>query len=203
MAEARSSAAGLILAGGLATRLGGAAKGATLLKGRPLIAYVLENLSKDLDAVAVSTRPVHQGAYKGVNLPLLFDEPNFEGRGPLVGLLAGLEWAQRRRATALITAPCDAPFLPPDMAEKLLGALEPGVDAAFAATDVRDHPLCAAWRPSLAAILRPLVSDPAARRSVKRFLDQITAVKARFPDEAKFLNINTFEDLELAARQLP
>lgn len=202
MSGGTKRAAGLILAGGLATRLGGCAKGATLLKGRPLIAYVLENFAKSVDSVAVSTRPIHQGAYASVELPLLFDEPDLEGRGPLVGLLAGLEWAQRRGAIALITAPCDAPFLPDDMVSKLLDAMQDEIDAVYAITAERDHPLCAAWRPSLRTSLRQHVGDPSARRSVKAFLDMVRTERVLFPEEARFLNINTFEELDLADKSL-
>jgi molybdenum cofactor guanylyltransferase len=194
--------AALILAGGQATRLGGAAKGAVQLKSRPLAEYVAEILGRSADVLAINTIAEHAKAYAEMGFPLVLDDPAFLGRGPLGGLLAGLEWAEAAGAERLLTAPCDAPFLPPEIGETLLTALGDDCDAAIAATSEGRHNLCAAWRTGLAGQLRGYLMDPTAKLAVKSFLATLRVAHAIFPHETAFLNINTLEDLRDAEAHL-
>ncbi len=190
---------GLILAGGRAERFGRAPKGMALLRGEPLIGYVAESLKEHARRIGVSVSAQNAGDYASLGHPLVLDHPDTAGRGPLAGLLAGLDWAMGHRAHALLVAPCDSPFLTPNLWRDLLQLLETsGAEAAIAAAPSETHPLCAALRPSLAGVLKTYLADPNARLAVRAFLDGIRVETLRLPDEAQFLNVNSQEDLAQA-----
>lgn len=187
---------GLILAGGQAERFGGGPKGLALLNGAPLIGYVAESLKHHAGRVAISVSAQNAGDYAALDLPLVLDHPDAAARGPLSGLLAGLDWAVGHKAKALLVAPCDAPFLTPEVWRALLLRLEEtGAEAVFAATPAETHPLCAALRPALADGLRAYLADPNAKLAVRAFLDGVPVEIVRFADEPQFLNVNSKEEL--------
>lgn len=187
---------GLILAGGQAERFGGEPKGLALLNGEPLIGYVVESLKPHVVRLGVSVSALNAGHYAGLGHALVLDHPEAAARGPLSGLLAGLDWAAAHQAQALLIAPCDAPFLTPALWRDLLQRLkDSGVEAVFAATDAETHPLCAALRPALAGGLRTYLADPHAKLAVRAFMDGVRTEVVRFPDEGQFLNVNSKEEL--------
>ena len=190
---------GLILAGGRAERFGGAPKGMALLRGTPLIGYVYDSLKANSARVGVSVSAQNAGDYAGLGHALVLDHAETGGRGPLSGLLAGLNWAAGHSAKALLTAPCDAPFLPAALWRTELRMLETtGADAVIAATASETHPLCAALRPSLAPQLQTYLANPGAKLAVRAFLDGFRVETLLLPDEDQFMNVNSQEDLARA-----
>jgi molybdopterin-guanine dinucleotide biosynthesis protein A len=117
----------------------------------------------------------------------------FAGEGPLAGVLAGLEWAFGRGATALLTVPGDTPFVPRGLAD----ALSP--PPARASSDGRVHHLIALWPIDARVALRGYLSDSGSRH-VGRFADMIGMRRVDFPRAAwdAFYNVNTPADLEAA-----
>jgi len=187
---------GLILAGGRAERFGGAPKGLALLKGEPLVSYVVDSFKQQVRRVGISVSALNAGQYAVLGHPLVLDHPDTAGRGPLSGLLAGLDWAVNHQADVLLIAPCDAPFLTPALWRSLLQRLDKtGSDAVIAAAPNETHPLCAALRPSLAAKLKAYLANPGARLAVRAFLDEVRVETLSLPDDSQFLNVNRKEDL--------
>ncbi len=183
-----------ILAGGESSRFG-ADKAMADLGGAPMVAHVARAL-RGAAHVAVAGHARAAAAFGAANLR----DPATSVRGPLAGVLAGLEWAAALDAAWLVTAPCDAPLIPSDAAERLIAAAEArGVSAAFAATASGLHPLCAAWRPTLAAPLRDFFS-----RGVHPPVRQLSpdAAQVLFDDEVVFLNVNTPADMARAIARL-
>jgi len=173
----------LILAGGNATRFGGGDKGLAELAGKSLIAHIIAALGPLELAISANGDPARFGAF---GLPVLPDG-EFAGCGPLAGIAAGLAWAHD--CDALITVPCDTPYLPADLATRLLPA------PAYAYAAGRDHFLVASWpitsRAPLLAILREGGSF-----KVERFTRALAARAVEFAGDGKqFLNINRREDL--------
>ncbi|MDE1896300.1 MAG: molybdenum cofactor guanylyltransferase [Rhodospirillales bacterium] len=132
------SIAALILAGGKATRFGGADKAFVRLNGRPLIEHVLERLRPQASPIAISANgePTRFAAY---SLPVLADAAEFAACGPLAGVAAGLVWAEAAGVEFLLTMPVDTPFFPLDLAAEL----SPGPAVAVYAG--RQHHLAALW----------------------------------------------------------
>jgi len=178
----------LVLAGGRGTRMGGMDKGLQLLDGRPLAAHVIDRLTPQADRLWVSANR-HLDAYAALGPTVLTDPPGLEFAGPLAGMLAGLNAIPND--AWLLTAPCDGPRLPANLAERLLAAArEHGLAFAHAA---REHPthalLHARLREPLAAWLN------GGGRAVLGWMRSQPHGVAQFDDEAAFANLNTLADL--------
>jgi molybdenum cofactor guanylyltransferase len=188
-------AAVVILAGGEGRRFGGVQKGLVQLTGRPVIGYVLDRLAGQAEIVAMSANGIGQD----FGLPIIADH-HADRRGPLAGVLAGLDWcrATHPEIGIVITVPVDCPFLPRDLVSRLLAAAE-GADIAYAVSDGRDHPTAAAWKVTLAPALRVTV-EANQDLSVRRFWQGHAVAPVEFPTGrmSPFFNINTPEDLARA-----
>src|SRR5262245_4106282 len=119
---ARPAVAGLLLAGGRALRMGGGDKCLRLLSGRPLLEHVIERLQPQLRRLVLNANG-DPARFARFGLPVVADRPQ-DFAGPLAGILAGLDWAARHAPDCplVLSAPTDAPFLPRDLAGRLLGA---------------------------------------------------------------------------------
>jgi molybdopterin-guanine dinucleotide biosynthesis protein A len=181
---------GVILAGGEGRRMGGADKGLQELHGRPLVQWVLEALAPQVNSVMISANR-NLPRYAGFGCIVLPDTiPGFAG--PLAGLHAALAQA----ATPLVASvPCDSPFLPSDLVQRLHAALLANqADLAVARAGGRVHRACCLARrellPSLAAYLA------AGDRKVGLWHASLKLVEVDFDDEAAaFDNFNTPEEL--------
>jgi molybdenum cofactor guanylyltransferase len=188
---------GLVLAGGRSSRFG-AEKALAELGGRCLFDAALAVLAPDCARVAISAGEASGIAEAAVarGVERLADPPGAP-RGPLAGVLAGLIWARAGGAALLATAPCDTPFLPPDLVERLAKGLTAAHTAAVASAPDGLHPLCGLWRTNL---VEPLAEALAEGRHppVREVLRNLGGQSIDFPDTAAFFNVNTREDLARA-----
>lgn len=167
------------------------------LAGKPLVAHVLEALGAPHRPCAISANG-EAARFAPFNTEILPDADDSRP-GPLEGILSGLAWAQAHGARALLSAPVDCPFLPPDLAGKLAEAA--GEDhIALAHGNGRDHPTVALWP----CVLRPALEAYMARgeRRMMGFMQEQLARRAEWHDEALFININTPSDLAEAEKRL-
>jgi molybdenum cofactor guanylyltransferase len=197
--RSRVGVTGLILAGGLGRRMGGVDKGLQLLRAEPMVAHVLKRLAPQVERVMINANQ-NADAYAAVGAP--FDAlvvPDIVGgfAGPLAGLHAGLHATE----TALIaTVPCDSPFLPTDLVQRLRAALEAQhAKIAVARTFDQPHPVFAlvdtGVRDNLAEFLR------SGGRKIDAWYAALPLVEVRFDDEAEaFENINTRAELDAFER---
>ncbi|HEY3695955.1 molybdenum cofactor guanylyltransferase [Phenylobacterium sp.] len=193
-------ALGLVLAGGRSRRFG-REKAAAELGGLTLLERAHRRLAAVCSQVAVSA-PAGAAAERlagSLGAPLLPD-PYGAPRGPLSGVLAGLDWALGQREELLITLPCDAPLLPDDLEARLLSEIG-AAPAAVARTPDGLQPLCALWRTALARPLRAALAD-GLHPPVHQVLTDANAAQVAFTDREAFLNVNTPADLAEAARRL-
>jgi molybdopterin-guanine dinucleotide biosynthesis protein A len=161
-----------------------------LLDGKPLIAHVGERLRQQAEKLAVAG---HAAGAAVLQCELLTD-PAVTVRGPLLGVLAALDWADAHGATWLVTAPCDAPLIPADLAARLISAATAQSEpAAIAATRNGLHPLCAVWAPRLAPLLRARL-NAGVHPAVRDFAPG--APHVLFDDERAFANINTLAEFK-------
>ena len=198
MNPAREHITGLVLAGGRGMRMGGVDKGLQTLHGEPLAAHVLKRLAPQTGALLISANR-HPEVYTALGAPfgakVLADTlPGFPG--PLAGLLAGL----RAAGTAyVLSAPCDTPGLPADLAAHLTQALSSHqADIATVTTidaegHVSLHPVFALLRTSLADDLAAFLD--AGERKVRAWYARHKTVEVAFADERAFYNINSLQEL--------
>jgi molybdopterin-guanine dinucleotide biosynthesis protein A len=194
---------GVLLAGGLARRMGGGDKSLVELGGRSLMAHAIERLRPQVGAMVISANgPPARFARFG--LPVVAD-PVPGQPGPLAGMLAGLVWARANRpgATHIATVATDTPFFPLDLVARLQEAAGDG--AAVATSDGRVHSVFGLFPVRAEAALAKFVAGGGSL-AVRDWLVRIGAVEVAFPPGADrrdpFFNINTPADLEEAARCL-
>ena len=188
MSEAKIT--GLILAGGLARRMGGGDKGLRPFRGKPLVAHAIERLGGQVDFLLINANQ-NSEAYADFGYPVIADAiTGFVG--PLAGLHAGLLTAM---TPFLVTAPCDSPFLPLDLVSRLYQELaEKDADLAVAKTGDQPHPVFALVRREVLASLTGFLES--GGRKIDRWYSELKVVEVPFPDEAAFANINTLEELD-------
>jgi molybdopterin-guanine dinucleotide biosynthesis protein A len=181
---------GVILAGGLARRMGGVDKGLQLLAGRPLAAHVAERLAPQVGSLLINANRSHS-EYAALGYPLLADEiPDFAG--PLAGLHAALVASS---TPLVLTVPCDSPYLPLDLADRLHATLlENRADLAIASATGRAHPVFCLCRASLAPQLEKFLRN--GGRRVMEWCAGSGCIEVDFSDQpTAFSNFNTLDDL--------
>ncbi len=181
---------GLILAGGEGRRMGGLDKPLLRLAGVTLLECIIARLRPQTSCLALSANG-DPARFDGCGLPVLADAA--PGLGPLAGVLRGLGWAHEQGCDALLTVPGDTPFVPFDLARRLLPA------PAVAVSGERVHHGVALWPVSCRTALRAYL-QAGGSRSVVGFArglpmrEEVFAMAAADP----FFNINTPADLDLA-----
>lgn len=189
----RAQITGLILAGGLGRRMSadgqGVDKGLQPFRGRPLVAHVIERLAPQVGALLVNANR-NRERYEALGATVVADAIGGFA-GPLAGVHAGLLAASTRY---LATAPCDSPFLPLDLVERLgAGLIARGARVAVARTGAQPHPvfllLDREVLPSLQAFLA------SGRRKIDAWYAGIELAEVDFDDDDAFRNINTPEEL--------
>lgn len=195
--------AGLILAGGMSSRMGGRDKALATLGGRTLLARAAARLGPQVGRMALSVNG-DPARYALPGVDPVADEDS--GRhGPLAGVLAGLRWAQSLPAppAALVSAAVDTPFFPPDLAGRLAAATEGRSAVAVAASAGVRHPTFALWPLALADDLAAYLAS--GGRRVGAFIERHPHVAVEFAVTGgldPFFNINTPADLVAAEEML-
>ena len=195
------SITGLILAGGRSSRmaLAGQARDKALItfKGKRLIDHVYEKLAPQVGGVMINANQNHE-QFKSFGVRVVSDAIG-DFAGPLAGLHAGL-FASKR--PFLITVPCDSPFFPDDLVERMFEALEStGTQVAIATSGDQPHPVFALARRSVLEHLSDFLKQ--GGRKIDAWYDSLRTVQVDFNDDALFGNINTPEELEAFERGLP
>lgn len=193
---------GVILAGGLATRMGGGDKGMLLLDGQTLLSRVIDRLQPQVAGLAINANG-DAARFDSFGLPVVSD--SIDGfAGPLAGVLAGLDWAASQGADHIVTAAADTPFFPADLVPQLQLASETSpASLALAASPhptrgMLRQPTFGLWPVALREDLRAALADGV--RKVVIWTDRHGAALAPFHIDRfdPFFNVNTPEDMELA-----
>ena len=182
---------GIVLAGGQGRRMGTVDKGLQLLRGKPMVQWVLERLEPQVSGIVINANQ-NVERYGAFGHRVVSDAIGGFA-GPLAGLHAGLQAVSTPLA---VTVPCDSPFLPDDLVsrlEKNLGANE----LAVAKTGDQPHPVFALVRKSVAPNLEAFLKG--GGRKIDAWYASLKVVEVSFDDEADaFRNINTREELDRA-----
>jgi molybdenum cofactor guanylyltransferase len=186
---------GLVLAGGMGRRMGGVDKGLVILADRPMVAHVIDRLTKQVGAILINANQ-NVERYAALGYPVVSDTIGGFA-GPLAGLHAGLLAAP---TPFVATSPCDSPFLPLDLVTRLSAGLErEGAQLAVAYTFAQPHPVFALVDRSVLPHLSSFLQD--GGRKIDAWYATLRVAAVQFDDcEAAFRNINTPDELAAAAR---
>ncbi|MEM7428845.1 MAG: molybdenum cofactor guanylyltransferase MobA [Pseudomonadota bacterium] len=204
MAE-RADIAGVILAGGLARRMGDVAKGDKALlelAGKPILSHVIDRLRPQAGALVINANG-DPDRFSAFGLPVAAD-PVDGFAGPLAGILAGLDWAAYAAPEArwVVSTACDTPFFPTNLVAGLVETVAASqADMACAASGGRHHPVFGLWPVALRDELRTALVDEDIRK-VDRWTARYKLAVCAFPAEPfdPFFNANRPDDLEEAER---
>ena len=138
---------GLIMAGGESRRMG-VNKAFVRLGDKPLLQHAIDIIKPQLDGLALNIRG-DASDYQDFALPLLKDKIN-PPIGPLGGIYTGLSFAWQEQADYVCIIPCDTPFLPDNLVEKLMQSLmKEKASIAMASSFNRRHPVVSLWHRDL------------------------------------------------------
>ena len=193
---------GVVLAGGLARRMGGGDKARLRIGGLTILERVVQRLRPQCAGLVLNANAGPE-RFADTGLSVVADSvPDYPG--PLAGILAGLDWAATRRPAIewIVSAPSDCPFLPRDLVAHLHDArVVAGARLACARSGERRHPVVALWPVALREDLRRALTSEGARK-VDEWIARYPAAVAEWPDAPvdPFFNINTPEDAGEAER---
>jgi molybdopterin-guanine dinucleotide biosynthesis protein A len=161
--DPRDAVAGVLLAGGLARRMGGGDKSLRRLGGRTILEHVIERARPQVAALLLNANG-DPARFASFGLPVAADV--VEGfAGPLAGVLTGMEWARANRPDCawIATMATDTPFFPRDLVARLFQGIQ-GADLACASSNRRANPVFGLWPVRLADDLRRAMIVPSCRR---------------------------------------
>jgi molybdopterin-guanine dinucleotide biosynthesis protein A len=193
---------GVLLAGGLARRMGGGDKPMRQIAGRTILQRVIARLEPQCDRLILNANgdPARFAAY---GLPVIADGVA-DFPGPLAGILAGLDWIAEHRPDVgfMLSAAADCPFLPRDLVARLDQArIAQDAQLAVAASDGQSHPVIGLWSVALREELRhALVVEDV--RKIDRWTARYRLATVTWPTSPldPFFNANTIEDVAEADR---
>ncbi|MBR0969893.1 MULTISPECIES: molybdenum cofactor guanylyltransferase MobA [Bradyrhizobium] len=193
---------GVLLAGGLARRMGGGDKPMRTIGGRTILERVIARLAPQCSGLILNANG-DPARFVAFGLQVVPDEvPGFPG--PLAGILAALDWTATNRPGVewVLSAAGDCPFLPRDLVARLHEErIAANAELAVAASGDQSHPVIGLWRVSLRNELRHalVVED---LRKIDRWTARYPLATVTWPAEPldPFFNANTVEDIADAER---
>jgi molybdopterin-guanine dinucleotide biosynthesis protein A len=184
--------AGVIIAGGRSSRMGGEEKAFRIIGGRAILERIIARIEPQVDILAINANgDASRFAATGL---AVFPDSLTGIATPLAGLHASLAWARDHGHDRLLTVPADTPFLPGDLAERL-------ETPAIAASGGQEHFIVGSWPTALADSLERAIRNDGLCR-VKDWAKLVDAKSVEWPKTPydPFFNVNTPEDLAEAAR---
>ncbi|MBB1476917.1 molybdenum cofactor guanylyltransferase MobA [Shewanella sp. SG41-3] len=178
----------VILAGGMARRMGGNDKGLVSLNGQAMICHTIDKLKSQVDGIMInanrSQEQYEQWGYK------VFSDQDSGYLGPLAGMVTALKQTE---ADYLLVVPCDCPMLPDDLVVRLLAALEQQqADLAIASDGEYEQPVVLLLKPHLATSMQAFL-DGGDRKIFLWYSQHKVAVESFADQPNAFININTLE----------
>jgi molybdopterin-guanine dinucleotide biosynthesis protein A len=193
---------GLVLAGGLARRMGGGDKARIRIGGRSILERVLARVKPQCTAVILNANG-DPARFADTGLPVVPDTvPDFAG--PLAGILAGLDWAAAHAAEVaeVVSVPGDCPFLPSDLVARLSAARRAaGLPLACARSGEWRHPVVGLWPVALRTDLRAALVEEGLHK-IEAWTARHGVAIADWPATPidPFFNVNTPADAAEAER---
>jgi molybdopterin-guanine dinucleotide biosynthesis protein A len=202
MSKALPGIPGVLLAGGLARRMGGGDKPMRTIGGKTILERVIARLGPQCDRLVLNANG-DPARFAPFGLPVIADDVA-DFPGPLAGILAALDWmaVNRPAVKRVLSAAADCPFLPRDLVARLEAArAAENAELAVAASGGQTHPVVGLWSVALRDELRhALVKEDV--RKIDRWTARYPLATVTWPVTPldPFFNANTVEDIAEAER---
>ncbi|MBR9728637.1 molybdenum cofactor guanylyltransferase MobA [Shewanella intestini] len=187
----------VILAGGMARRMGGNDKGLVELAGKPMVQHTIERLRPQVDHIMINANRHHeQYCQFGFDV---FSDQDSGYLGPLAGMITAMD---NTEANYLLVVPCDCPLLPTDLLARLKATLEQNnADLAVASDGKREQPVVLLLKPQLRQSMKNFLD--AGERKIDIWYAQHKYAVAEFSDQPNaFVNVNTPEQKQQLAAEI-
>lgn len=188
---------GVVLAGGLGSRLGGEDKGLINICGRGMIEYVIDRFEPQVDNLFINAnRNLERYAALGYSV---VQDKRTDYAGPLAGMAAALEFCS---TGYLATVPCDVPFLPENFVARLVHEMDSAAASIGVAVGAgRPQPAFTLISTKLLHSLTTFLED--GGRKISTWYRQQDYVEVNFePADDGFANVNCPDDLAAARLRL-
>ncbi|WP_119968073.1 molybdenum cofactor guanylyltransferase MobA [Shewanella japonica] len=178
----------VILAGGMARRMGGIDKGLVELSGKPMIAHTIARVQPQVDRIMINANR-SQAQYAELGFDVLSDQESGY-LGPLAGMVTAMN---NTDADLLLVVPCDSPMLPTDLCERMYTSLkEADADIVVASDGEHHQPVVLLLKPHLKDSMQAFLD--AGDRKIFLWYEQHKYVVTSFADQPNaFVNVNTLE----------
>ncbi len=195
MAYSTEQITAVILAGGQSTRANGKNKGLLLLHKKPLIEHILSAIENQVQHIIINTNS-DLAFYQQYNFPVIEDDDR-QFLGPLAGLKSCTPYIC---SPIIITLPCDSPFIPADLVNRMLTELNKDESKLQVANNGRQQNLFMMFHQNLLASIDDYLKS--GKRSVYGWITLHNPNQVDFTDKAdSFMNINTLEELNKANKE--
>lgn len=193
---------GVILAGGLARRMGGGDKPMRMIAGRAILDHVIERMGPQCDPLLINANG-DPARFARFGLPVVADGIG-DYPGPLAGVLTALDWTAENRPQAewVVSVAGDCPFLPLDLVERFHAVrIKDAAELVVAMSGEQSHPVIGLWSVALRHELRTALVEEGLRK-IDRWTARYRLATAVWHLEPvdPFFNANTPEDLSEAER---
>ena len=193
---------GVILAGGLSRRMNKKNKFLKKFDKKTLIEIIIDRATRQVKDIIINAN-INKSYFKKIKLEVIKD--SIGGfKGPLAGILAGMEYCEKKNYKWLITFPCDAPFFPLNLVKKFLEKLKNSkYKIVIAKSNNRTHPVFGIWSISLKDSLIDAIKKDNIRK-IDLFIKQHNhaVLNFKYTKIDPFFNINDLSDLKKAKEYL-
>jgi molybdopterin-guanine dinucleotide biosynthesis protein A len=187
----------VILAGGMARRMGGNDKGLVELLDKPMIEHTIDRIKPQVKEIMINANR-NQNRYAEFGYPV-FDDEDSGYLGPLAGMITAMGKTQ---ADYLLVVPCDCPLLPLDLVERMLVQIQSeDAELAVASDGKREQPVVLLLKPSLRDSMKAFLDG--GERKIDFWYAKHHCVVAEFSDQPNaFVNVNTPEQIHQLAEAI-
>jgi molybdopterin-guanine dinucleotide biosynthesis protein A len=193
---------GVLLAGGLARRMGGGDKPMRTIAGKTILERVIARLKPQCSGLILNANG-DPARFASFGLPVIADTVA-DFPGPLAGILATLDWMAEHRPEVkhVLSAAADCPFLPRDLVARLEAArAAENAELAVASSGEQTHPVIGLWSVRLRGELRHALVEEDIRK-IDRWTARYPLATVSWPVTPvdPFFNANTVDDIAEADR---
>ena len=197
----------IILCGGQSRRMG-RDKGSLIIKDKPMIKYILSTLNNEIDEVIIVLNDVERiDKYKkfidskDYNYTLKFAEDKIKNKGPISGILTGLENISTDYA---IVFPCDNPFVTKNTIQTLFNEINENVQAVVPYHDEKNklktsEPLHSIYNKNIIPTIKDLISKDSLhiKGVIEKIETKFVLIDNKKILKKEFRNLNRPKDLKI------